>query len=122
MQHKNCLNCNHHLYSNFCSHCGQKASTHRFSISHLLTHEFLHGLMHIDKGILFTLKELFTRPGHSIREYIQGKRINHYHFLSLLLIIVGAFIYSFYDLNKILSTQQTIFLKYNSINITSLMK
>ncbi|WP_131537667.1 DUF3667 domain-containing protein [Pedobacter nototheniae] len=89
MEH-NCLNCNHHILDSYCQNCGQKASTHRYSIKHFVEHDFIHGVWHVDKGIAFTLKELFTRPGHSIREFIQGKRANYFSFVTLILLIITA--------------------------------
>jgi hypothetical protein len=68
-----CLNCNNTIDKNFCNICGQKTSTHRFSIKHILDAGILNGIFMINKGFFFTIKELFTRPGHSIREYINGK-------------------------------------------------
>jgi hypothetical protein len=56
---------------------------------HFLVHDIQHGFFHVEKGILFTIKELFTRPGHSIREYIQGKRIKHFKPISLVLLLAG---------------------------------
>jgi len=83
-----CLNCTKLTTEKYCPNCGQKASTHRYSIQHFIEHDFIHGVFHVDKGILFTLKELFTRPGHSIREYIQGKRATHFSFITFLLLII----------------------------------
>lgn len=31
-------------------------------------------VFHLDEGFLFTIKELFIRPRHSIIEYVQGKK------------------------------------------------
>jgi hypothetical protein len=84
-----CLNCNTPLISNYCAQCGQKASTHRYSIRHFIEHDVIHSIWHVDKGILFTLKQLFTRPGHSIREYIEGKRVGYFSFFTLLLLLLG---------------------------------
>jgi hypothetical protein len=33
--------------------------------------------IHFDQGFLYTIKELALRPGHSIREYVEGKRVRH---------------------------------------------
>ena len=33
---------------------------------------------------------MFTRPGHTIREYIEGKRVNHFSPLLLLIVAGGA--------------------------------
>jgi hypothetical protein len=52
-----------------------------------LWHDIQHGLFHFDSGILFTIKELFTRPGHTIREFIEGKRVKHFRPLSLIIVI-----------------------------------
>ncbi len=36
--------------------------------------EILNSIFQLNSGLLFTLKELFTRPGHSIKAFIEGKR------------------------------------------------
>jgi len=85
-----CKNCGTTVKGSFCSHCGQAANTHRIS-THFLWHDIQHGILHVDKGILFTAKELFTRPGHSIREFLQGKRVSHFKPVSLVLILAGIY-------------------------------
>ena len=85
-----CKNCEKPLEENvnYCPNCGQKADTGRINW-HFLFHEIQHGIFHVDGGILFTVKELFTRPGHSLREYINGKRKNHFKPV-LLIMIIGS--------------------------------
>ncbi len=85
-----CLNCNQPLQAQYCAHCGQKAATHRYSVHHFVMHDLVHGIWHVDKGLLFTIKELFTRPGHSVREYIGGKRVQYFNYVTLLLLVIGA--------------------------------
>jgi hypothetical protein len=87
---KNCLNCNTEIKGEFCSKCGQSSETHKINL-HYLWHDIQHGLLHVDKGILFTTKELFTRPGHSIREFLNGKRISHFKPISLVIILAGIY-------------------------------
>lgn len=89
MEH-NCLNCKYQVIDHYCQNCGQKSSTHRYSIKHFVEHDFIHGVWHVDRGMLFTIKELFTRPGNGIREFIQGKRINYFSFVTLILLILTA--------------------------------
>ncbi|MBB6270672.1 hypothetical protein HDF26_001099 [Pedobacter cryoconitis] len=89
MEH-HCLNCTYQVIDNYCQNCGQKSSTHRYSVKHFVEHDFIHGVWHVDKGILFTIKELFTRPGNSVREFIQGKRVNYFSFVTLILLVVTA--------------------------------
>lgn len=86
---ENCLNCVNPVTSNFCTYCGQKASIHRYSIKHFIEHDLIHGIWHVDNGILFTIRKLFTKPGHSIREFINGKRVGYFSFVTLLLLILG---------------------------------
>lgn len=84
--HDTCLNCSKPVTTKYCGHCGQKTSTHRYSLKHFIEHDLIHGVWHVDKGILYTIKELFTRPGNSVREYIFGKRVNYFNFVTLLLL------------------------------------
>ncbi len=84
-----CLNCSNPASENFCGNCGQKTSIHRYSFKHFIEHDLIHGIWHVDNGVLFTIRELFSRPGHSVREYLQGKRVGFFSFVSLLLIILG---------------------------------
>ena len=85
---KRCRNCNQHLLLNqrFCHECGQRTDTHRINF-HYFVHEIPHSVFHVDGGIVFTLKELFTRPGHTIREYLEGKRQPHFKPVMLVLIM-----------------------------------
>ena len=84
-----CLNCSNAVTENFCGSCGQKTTVHRYSFKHFIEHDLIHGIWHVDNGILFTIRELFTRPGHSIREFINGKRVGYFSFVTLLLLILG---------------------------------
>lgn len=87
-----CKNCATALNGNFCSNCGQAADTHRLNL-HYLWHDIQHGLLHFDKGIFYSIKELYTRPGHSIREFLEGKRVKHFKPFSMVIIL--ATVYAF---------------------------
>ncbi len=86
----NCKNCNHQFEGHFCNNCGQTAETHKMNI-HFVWHDIQHGLLHFDKGLLFTSKELFTRPGNSIRGFIEGKRVNHFKPISLIIVLATVY-------------------------------
>lgn len=88
-----CKNCDHSFEGKFCPHCSQKADTHRFTVKHF-AHEFFHAFTHTDKGILFLMKELFTRPGHAIREYNEGKRKKYFNPITFLLIVSALQIFA----------------------------
>ena len=85
-----CLNCARALPGPYCTYCGQKASTHRYSIKHFVMHDLVHGVWHVDKGLLFTLQGLFSRPGHSIRAFIEGKRVQYFNCITLIALILGV--------------------------------
>jgi hypothetical protein len=88
-QNNLCLNCEHITIGNFCNNCGQKTNTHRITIKHFLFHDLLHGVMHLEKGILFTIKEALLRPGKAALEYISGKRVRYYNVFYLTLLLIG---------------------------------
>jgi ribosomal protein L32 len=110
MQNTLCLNCATETSNRFCSNCGQKTDTHRITFAHFITHDLLHGVWHIERGILFTLKETFFRPGKAALDYIGGKRIRYYNvfYLCLLLIGLDILISHYFDTPKAEKTQSQI--------------
>ncbi len=104
---QHCLNCNQPVQGNFCAHCGQKATTHRFSLRHFLVHDLVKKVFHFDKGILHTVKALFTRPGHSTREYIQGKRVQFLDYFTFIVLVIafGHFVGTLSDIPLIDTTR-----------------
>ena len=95
MQSDNCLNCNAPLDASqqFCGTCGQKANTHRLTLSHFF-HEFFHAFTHADKGIFHLLFALMIRPGTVAREYIEGKRKKYFNPFTFFLILMGIYVLS----------------------------
>jgi hypothetical protein len=86
-----CKNCSQTYRGHYCSNCGQTAETHKLNL-HYLWHDIQHGLFHFDSGITYTAKQLFTRPGHSIREFIEGKRVKHFKPISLVVVLATTYI------------------------------
>lgn len=86
---KNCLNCGAVITGNYCVQCGQKGDTKRLDLVHFFKHDIVHGALHFDKGLPFTLKEIILRPGQVALQYIQGKRVIYYSFFYLVLLLVG---------------------------------
>jgi hypothetical protein len=87
-----CKNCGAPSDQTFCGTCGQKIHVHRFDAKHILLHEIPHSIFHLDKGFLLTTKALIKRPGHFIREYLEGKRANHYgpiQYVFIIGIVIG---------------------------------
>lgn len=80
-----CKNCGEPLIGKFCQNCGQQTDIHKITLKHLL-HEFFHALTHAEKGFLFLIKELITRPGYVVQEYLDGKRKKYFNPLSFLVL------------------------------------
>ena len=80
-----CKNCNNQFEGLFCNNCGQSADTQRLDFKFLLKNLHKNFIKIFHKGIFYTSRQLFTRPGHSIREYIEGKRVNHFEPIGLLI-------------------------------------
>lgn len=92
MEQNRCTNCSGVTGNNFCSNCGQSVKTGRLNF-HYLFHEFQHTVLHADKGIIYTAKELFVNPDKIIRNYIEGKRVNIFKPFGFLIVL--ATIYGF---------------------------
>jgi len=92
-----CKNCGNEFEGNFCNNCGQPADTHSID-THFVMHDLSHGLFHVHGGLFYSARELFTRPGHAIRDYIAGKRVKHYKPISMLVVLAtfyGLLYYTF---------------------------
>lgn len=88
MQPQPCKNCENTFEGNFCSNCGQKVNTVRLNW-HYLKDEFKYVFLHVNKGLLYTAKQLFIRPGDTVREFIEGKRVQHYKPILMLFVLAG---------------------------------
>lgn len=86
-----CKNCETDFKGSYCPNCKQSAHTSRITW-HELGHHLIHAFFHVDRGILYSVSELFLRPGKTIRDYLEGKR--SYHFNPFLFLILLASITS----------------------------
>lgn len=86
-----CKNCNHHFEGKFCNNCGQSADTNRLDYKFLFKNLRKNFLKYFHGGIFYSARQLFTRPGHTIREYIEGKRVKHFEPISLLLTLATLY-------------------------------
>lgn len=86
-----CLNCGTIYKGNFCPTCGQKATTKRMTIA--LAIENLFGVMaSFDRGLIHTMRELVTRPGYMIRDYLEGRRAEYIRPIQLLFLIATVYV------------------------------
>ncbi len=94
-----CKNCHHSFEGNFCNHCGQQADVRKIDFKYIF-YDLQQGLFNFDSGMLYTIKELFTRPGHSIREFLEGKRVHHFKPVSLVVILATTYAFLFHYFGK----------------------
>lgn len=96
-----CKNCDSNFEGKFCNNCGQSADTQRLDFKFLLKNLRKNFLKYFHGGIFYSAGQLFTRPGHTIREYIDGKRVKHFEPIALLLTVAtfyGIF-YHYFGIN-----------------------
>lgn len=86
-----CKNCEQEFEGNFCNHCGQKASVQQINFQYLIQ-ELSSTLFKMNKGFFYTIKELFIRPGHSIREFLEGKRRWHVKPFAFVLLVSTIYV------------------------------
>lgn len=68
-----CKNCGEIYDGNFCPNCGQSAAVEQLNAKNFIK-EVSGSVFQVNRGLLFTVRELFLRPGHSIHHYLEGKR------------------------------------------------
>jgi hypothetical protein len=93
-----CKNCNNTFEGKYCNHCGQSVGTHEINFK-FLWHDIQHGLLHFDKGMLYTIPQLYRNPGKTIQQYIEGKRIKHSKPFTLVFLLATIFILEKHLLN-----------------------
>jgi hypothetical protein len=86
----NCKNCGHIITGKFCSHCGQNSKVGRINLPNFLN-EVSESVFQIDKGFFYTLRELFTRPGKSLKEFLNGQRKNHFKPIAYVLTLSALY-------------------------------
>lgn len=115
----NCKNCNTEINLNYCPGCGQPAKLKRID-GHYIMHEIEH-VLHFERGILYTIKELLTHPGQNVRNYISDNRsrlVKPIIFIivtSLIYTIVSHFFHienSYIQYNEITKTTVSVIFKW----------
>ncbi len=87
---ENCKNCNTETTSKYCPNCGQPTELKRID-GHYIIHEIEH-VLHFERGILYTIKELIKNPGQNVRNYLTENRARLVK--PIIFIIVTSLIYS----------------------------
>jgi len=85
-----CNNCNKKINSKFCPECGQATNLKRIDGKYII-HEIEH-VLHFERGILYTIRELSTNPGPNIRKYLSENRSRLVK--PIIFIIITSLIYT----------------------------
>lgn len=93
--HINCATCDEGLTSKYCPECGQPANLKRIDRNYII-HEIEH-ILHFERGILYTIRELITDPGENIKYYLSKNRSRLVK--PIIFIIITSLIYTL--LNKL---------------------
>lgn len=105
----NCKNCTTKLSGNYCANCGQPAKIKRID-SHYIIHEIEH-VLHFEKGILFTIRELLLRPGKNIQEFLQenrGRLVKPIIFIVITSLIYSLISHFFHTEDKYLKAYEAV--------------
>lgn len=87
-----CVECGHALggpVRNFCPGCGQPATARRIDWTYLVE-QVRHGVLNLERGLGYSLRNLLLRPGRLMRDYIEGRRARQVRPLPLLLLGAAA--------------------------------
>jgi len=85
-----CTSCKQDIPENYCTKCGEPAKLKRID-RHYIQHEIEH-ILHLEKGIFYTVKELLIRPGKTIHNFISNDRSRLVK--PIVFIIVTSLIYT----------------------------
>lgn len=89
-----CLNCGKEFEGAFCPDCGQSAETSRFTLRFIWENLFT-AILGRDGGVIYTFKNLFSRPGKMIVEILDGKRKKYLSPFPLLFLALTIYILIF---------------------------
>jgi hypothetical protein len=85
-----CSKCNTELNSKFCPDCGNPTQLKRID-GHYIIHEIEH-VLHFERGILFTIRELLTKPGQMVNDYLFSDRSRLVK--PIIFVIVASLLYT----------------------------
>lgn len=83
-----CKNCGYTFEGKYCSHCRQEAHTERLTWREI-GGQIRSASVDVDRGFLFTVREMFLRPGVTLRNYLEGKRVNYSNPFFFVLLTAG---------------------------------
>ena len=102
-----CKHCHYEGTGKYCAQCAQPYAVKRITV-HSIIHEVTHLFTHLDKGFLYTLKQLATRPGRMQKEYLEGHRAPHQKPFSLFFICATVSGFGIYWISKLAESSASL--------------
>ena len=88
MNEKECLNCGNIVTERYCGVCGQDTETEPFNIKKVALTVLFYGILNRENGYLNSVIVLFSKPGHAVRRYVNGHRVEMFNYFSFLIIAI----------------------------------
>jgi len=95
---KDCLNCGTIVHGRFCHVCGQENIVTKEKFWSLLKH-FVYDILHFDGKFFHTIRDIFVKPGHVPKKYVQGRRAYYLHPIRMYLFTSAIFFILFFALS-----------------------
>lgn len=87
-----CLCCGTIFHGNYCPQCGQASNTGRLVLRDIASNIF-NNITNMDGRLLHTVTDLFTRPGHMIWDYLQGRRAEYFKPVQMLFFLATIMLF-----------------------------
>ena len=86
-----CLNCGTEFQGRFCPGCGQNADMKRLTVRGIVDN-LLNLFTNADGRLWHTLRDLFSRPGYMMRDYIRGHRVEYISPIQMLFFLATLYL------------------------------
>ena len=86
-----CVSCQHEHDENFCPNCGERNGIKKITLASLIE-DSLTSLTDMDKGFLFNIKSLISKPQKIAEGYISGKRKGILNPISFLIVSISIYL------------------------------
>ncbi len=94
-----CKNCGTRSSGNYCGRCGEQLGIQSRIEFRQLIAKLTSEILNLDLGFLYTTKALTKRPGHMVREYINGRRKPYFDPIRYYVLFFTLFFFLFYFLD-----------------------
>lgn len=86
-----CPNCGNEFELNFCNNCGQQLITGKPTLATVFG-DFIKNVFMLEAPIFRTIRDLSVRPGHFVRDYLEGHRKKYNNPFQYFLILLTAYL------------------------------